>query len=68
MGAVGGCFALLSFLLAIPGIVLLVVGGSWLAALGLVLVALAVAPAVVGIALAVSSAVSRWAAPHKLFA
>ncbi len=54
--------------LAVVGVVLLIVGSSWVWALGLVLVVLAGIPAVVGLGLLAVAAVSRWAARDRPFA
>lgn len=61
-------FLLIALALAVPGLVLVILGSSWVFAIGIVLVALAGPPAVVGVALLVSSAVSRWAARRRPFA
>jgi hypothetical protein len=59
LGAVG---------LAVVGVVLIIVGSSGVRALGIVLAALAGIPAVVGLALLIVAAVSRWAARDRPFA
>ncbi len=63
-----GPFLLLSGTLAVTGVVLLLVAGGWLWALGLVLVVLAGLPAVVGGSLLVAGGVARWAARDRPFA
>ena len=54
--------------LGVVGIVLLVLTSGWAWALGIVLVALAGVPAVVGAGLLGAGAVARWAARGKPFA
>jgi len=54
--------------LAIIGIVLIIAAGGWAWALGIVLVALAGPPAVIGITLAATGVVTRWAARDRPFA
>jgi hypothetical protein len=61
-------FIAFASLLAVPGLVLVLVGSSWVLSFGIVLLALAIVPAVIGGALLLSSFVSRWAARRKLFA
>jgi hypothetical protein len=63
-----GPFLLIATSLAVVGVVLLIVGHSWVWALGIVLVVLAGLPAVVGIALLGAAAVARWAARRQPFA
>jgi hypothetical protein len=67
-GHSGGRFLLVALVIAIPGIVLVSIGHGWGTGFGIALFALASVPAVIGIALLVSGAVSRWAARHKMFA
>ena len=68
LGHSGGWFLLLAVLIAIPGVLLVVLGGTMASGVGVVVLVLASAPAIVGIGLLVSSAVARWSARHKLFA
>jgi hypothetical protein len=67
-GHSGGRLLLLALLIAIPGVVLVAIGHGWGTGFGIALFAIALVPAVAGIALLLSSAVSRWAARHKMFA
>jgi uncharacterized membrane protein len=64
----GGSFLAIAVCLAAVGVVVLFVAHGWLWALGLVLVALAGPPAVVGIGLIAVAGVSSWAARQKPFA
>jgi uncharacterized membrane protein YhhN len=64
----GGWFIVVALIPAIPGAVLVTIDERWTFAFGLALLAIASCPLVIGIALLVSSAVSRWAARHRLFA
>jgi hypothetical protein len=66
MGRYGGRLFLLGVLLAIPGLVLVIVG--WSIGLGWAILLLASIPGVIGFGLLCSGAVSRWSARHKLFA
>ena len=68
LAAPSGPFLLIAVLLAVVGVVLVIVGSSGLLALGIVLIALAGPPAVVGITLLAAAAVSRWAAHRHPFA
>jgi hypothetical protein len=61
-------FLLVALVLFVPGIVLVIVAGSWAWALGIVLVALSLPAATVAVAAVLSSAVARWAARHRSFA
>ncbi len=61
-------FLAIALALVIVGVVLMLVGSSWVTAVGLVLVVLAGIPAVVGIGLLSAAAVSRWAARERPFA
>jgi hypothetical protein len=51
-----------------PGVVLLILGQSWVFTLGIVLVAISLPFGVVGVAGLGSAVVSRWAARRKSFA
>ena len=68
----GGRWLAIGALLAIPGIVLvvvgLVVGIRWMWPVGIALLLLASIPLVVAFSLLSSGAVSRWAAKRKMFA
>lgn len=68
LAASASTFLLVALALLVPGLLMVVLGGSWVFALGITLAALSGPPAVVGIALLGSSAVSRWAARHRPFA
>jgi hypothetical protein len=68
IGHPGLRFLLIGALLAIPGIVLIVIGHGWSVGVGIAVLLLASGPIVVGIGLLSSAAVSRWAARHRLFA
>lgn len=68
LGHSGGWFLLLAMLIAIPGVLLVVLGGTGASGVGIVVLALASAPAIVGVGLVISSAVARWSARHNLFA
>jgi uncharacterized membrane protein YdbT with pleckstrin-like domain len=61
-------FLLIASALAVVGIVLLILTSGWAWALGIVLVALAGPPAVIGTGLLAAGAVTRWAARDKPFA
>lgn len=64
----GARFVLLAVVVGGPGILLIALGDGWVFALGLALVALALVPAIVAIALFLSGLVARWAARHRPFA
>lgn len=72
LGRSGGKVTTAGLLLALPGVVLLVVGLAisvtvvW--AVGLAVLAIAGGPALIGATLLMSSAVSRWHARHRSFA
>ncbi len=72
IGRSGSWFLLVGALVALPGIVMLVVGlatrHTWLWAFGLAVIAIGSVPAVIGIGVLLSSVVARWHARHKLFA
>lgn len=62
-------FLAVGLVLALPGIVLVVVGSSWpVVGLGAALLVLASIPSAVAMALLGSSAVARWTARRKPFA
>jgi uncharacterized membrane protein YdbT with pleckstrin-like domain len=61
-------FVAVAAVLAVAGIILLIVGGGLVWLLGIVLIALAGPPAIVGVALLCAAAVSRWAARDRPFA
>ncbi|HEX3831410.1 MAG TPA: hypothetical protein VHW04_05525 [Solirubrobacteraceae bacterium] len=61
-------FLLVASALAVLGAILMIVGSSWVWAIGIVLVALSGPPTVVGMALLAASAVARWAARDRPFA
>jgi uncharacterized membrane protein YhhN len=68
LGRPGGWFVAVGLIAAIPGAVLVAIDQGWTFVFGLALLALAGCPFVVGVALLAASAVSRWAARHRLFA
>jgi hypothetical protein len=72
LGRAGGFWIAASALLAVPGIVLLilgfVLGPRVLWEVGIALLLIGGGPAVIGISLVGSSGVSRWASRHRLFA
>lgn len=61
-------FLAVAVTLAAAGVVLLVLGHSWVFALGVTLAVLSGPPAVVGLALLASAAVARWSARHRPYA
>ncbi len=63
-----GWFVLIAIVLEVPGIVLLVLGHTWLIALGITLIALGAIPATVGAGLLISAVVAWWAAHRRPFA
>lgn len=63
-----GWFVLLAVVLEVPGILLLVLGSSWLIALGAVLIAFGAIPATVAGGLLVSAVVAWWASNRRPFA
>jgi hypothetical protein len=64
----GGRFLLLGIILAVPGIVLIILGSGWVFALGLALLALGLVPGAVAVALLLSGVVARWTARERPFA
>ena len=58
-------FLLAALIIAIPGVIVLLIGPL---GIGVAFLLLACVPGTVGIALLVSSGFARWAARHKLFA
>jgi hypothetical protein len=64
----GGRILGLGLILAIPGIILVIIGHGWSVGFGIAVLLIASIPGVVGLGLVVSSVVARWAARHKLFA
>ncbi len=67
-GRSGGWFLLIGVLLAIPGVVLILIDHGWSVGVGIAVLLVASIPAIVGLALIASSAVSRWSARHRSFA
>jgi membrane protein implicated in regulation of membrane protease activity len=61
-------FLAIAAMLLVPGILLVVLGSSWVSTLGIVLIAISLPFDTVGIAALGSAAVARWAARHKPFA
>lgn len=68
LGRPGQWLILLAVLLAAPGLLLLVVGSGPTHGVGIVLVSLAGAPALVGLGLLLANAVAWWSARDKPFA
>lgn len=68
LGRPGRWLILLAVLLAAPGLLLLVVGSGATHGVGIVLVSLAGAPALVGLGLLLANAVAWWSARDKPFA
>jgi hypothetical protein len=64
----GGRILGLGTIIAVPGIVLLAVGDSWVWAIGIGLVAISVPFFIIGIGALLTAFVARWAARHKSFA
>ncbi|MBV9311951.1 MAG: hypothetical protein JOZ73_14060 [Solirubrobacterales bacterium] len=67
LGGAGGKLLLLGLLIAIPGIVLVVIGSSALG-FGLAVLGIAAIPGIIGAGMLLSSGVARWSARHKSFA
>jgi hypothetical protein len=61
-------FVLIAIVIEVPGILLLVLGHTWVIALGITLIALGSIPATVGVGLLISAAVTWWAARRRPFA
>jgi hypothetical protein len=61
-------FWLLATVLAVPGLVLIIVGTGWVFAVGWVLIALGASPLVIAVALSAAGMVGWWAARGKPFA
>jgi hypothetical protein len=59
---------LIAVVFEVPGILLLVLGNSWLIALGVALIALGAIPATVAAGLLISAVVAWWAANRRPFA
>ena len=68
LGHSGLWFVAIAVILAVPGIVLVVFTDAWAMAIGIVILAIAGGPAVVGVGLLVSSRVAQWSARHGSFA
>jgi hypothetical protein len=68
LGRSGRWFLTFGLTVGVPGIVLIIFGHGWVFALGLALVAIAAAPAIVAAGLLISSAVGHWASRHRPFA
>jgi hypothetical protein len=64
----GTRFTVIAAVLAVPGIVLIILGSSWVWAVGIALLALALVPAVVAAGLLGAAAVGRWASRERPFA
>jgi hypothetical protein len=61
-------FIAIAAVIAVAGIILIVIGHGWSIGVGIAVLLLAGAPAVIGFGLLTGGAVARWAARHKLFA
>jgi hypothetical protein len=61
-------FLLVAAVIAIPGIVLILIGRGWSVGVGIAVLLIASCPGAIGFGLLGSSVVSRWAARRKLFA
>jgi hypothetical protein len=61
-------FLALAVVVALPGIVLILVGGTWVRAIGIAVTVMACVPALVALGLLVGSLVSWWVARGKPFA
>ena len=61
-------FLPIALALFVPGLLLVILGSSWVYAVGWVLIALSLPPATIALAALISSVVARWAARHKSFA
>lgn len=59
---------MIAVVLEVPGILLLVLGHTWLIALGVVLIALGSLPAAVAGGLLISAVVAWWASNRRPFA
>ncbi|HEX4107607.1 MAG TPA: hypothetical protein VHX88_05705 [Solirubrobacteraceae bacterium] len=68
LGKPAGRFAVLAIALAAPAAVLIALGDQWVRGVGIALAALAGAPAVVALGLALSSLVAWWRAHGRSFA
>ena len=68
MGRPGIRFVIVGLVLAIPGVILVALDHAWSIGFGAAILLLASIPVAFGIALLVSSGVTRWAARHNLFA
>jgi hypothetical protein len=67
LGGSGARLLLVGVLIAIPGIVLVLIGSSALG-FGLAVLGIAAIPGAIGGGMLLSSAVARWSARHKSFA
>ena len=68
MAAPGARLLVLGAVVAIPGIVLVLIGHGWSLGVGVAVLLLGSIPATIGLGLIVASVVSRWAARRKPFA
>jgi hypothetical protein len=68
LGTSGRWLILLAVLLAVPGVLLIVVGSGAVHGIGIALLSLAGAPALAGIGLVLANVVAWWSARHKPFA
>jgi hypothetical protein len=68
LGRPAWMFLALAVVVAIPGVVLILAGNSWVRAIGIAVTAMACVPALVGIGLALGSLVAWWVAREKPFA
>ena len=68
LGRSAAWLVLVGLVMAIPGVVLVLIGHGWSVGVGVAVLLIASIPATFGAGLLLSSAVSRWSARHKLFA
>lgn len=64
----GTRFLLLAVIVAVAGIVMVVLGHSWVWAIGIGLLAISAPLLTVGVGALLAAGVARWAARHKSFA
>lgn len=62
LGRPAAIFLALAVVVAIPGIVLIAIGGTWARAIGIAVTAMACVPALVGVGLGLGSLVAWWVA------
>ncbi len=64
----GSWFLLIALILEVPGIIMFVLGHSWVAAIGIALIALGIPFGAAGLGLLGSAIVGSWAAHRRPFA